>query len=162
MSDRKPVWFSEINLVPDPASPEQDKTPLGVLVEGAFGDVWVVGMMVRLFHPKELAQFESVSRSVLERMPELMNREVKLAMWEANGPGEALPILVRRNPWSLRISSPREVPLGVPEIPDTLREKLRELYRHVVGARTGWAFPSAEPLLIERPAVTDEAPFLFS
>lgn len=104
-------WFSLIEYRPRPATHE-DAISLGVAVEAAVGNLWLVGIYVRAgLTAGEVERLDGVGRDLLKSPPKTIERAVESVLFSAEAPpqrpGDALTELALRQGWSFHFSEPK-------------------------------------------------------
>jgi hypothetical protein len=127
---KKKVWYSRIDFRPNPADPAKGVINLGFLLEFTTEEYWVVGMVILAALDKAaMATIDTVSRQLLENREDVIEREVRQILSQAERPGQVLPLLAAANPWSLHIGAPEELAIWIKsDTTDASVEKIAEEY----------------------------------
>jgi hypothetical protein len=107
------LMFSAIQYRPTLSDTGAKPISLGVLLEFAVNDIWVVGLAMR--HAVDKAATEALdplSRELIDARMEIIKGEVDDALNAARRPGDVLRILSDRNGWSFSVARPQ--PLSIP------------------------------------------------
>lgn len=107
---QRTAHFSIVELRNNPARPEAGGKSLGLVLEFATDEYWVVAIaMLATIREEDMLRMDPLSREIVENRVKILKSEVRSVLPKIGQPGDVLRSLAAANPWSLHVTSPRDI-----------------------------------------------------